>query len=42
MQLVPIPYCERNYNLIELGPKGTSKSHIYSESPHGILISGVR
>jgi len=42
MQLVRlIPYCERNYNLIELGPKGTGKSHIYSEfSPHGILISG--
>ncbi len=36
-----IPYCERNYNMIELGPKGTGKSHIYSEfSPHGILISG--
>lgn len=36
-----IPYCENNYNLIELGPKGTGKSHIYSEfSPHGILISG--
>lgn len=36
-----IPYCERNYNFIELGPKGTGKSHIYSEfSPHGILISG--
>lgn len=36
-----IPYCERNYNLIELGPKGTGKSHVYSEfSPHGILISG--
>ncbi len=42
MQLVRlIPFCERNYNLIELGPKGTGKSHIYSEfSPHGILISG--
>ena len=42
MQLVRlIPYCERNYNLIELGPKGTGKSHIYSEfSPHGMLISG--
>lgn len=37
-----IPFCERNYNLIELGPKGTGKSHIYSEfSPHGILISGA-
>jgi len=36
-----IPYCERNYNLMELGPKGTGKSHIYSEfSPHGILLSG--
>lgn len=36
-----IPFCERNFNLIELGPKGTGKSHIFSEfSPHGILISG--
>ena len=36
-----IPYCERNYNLLELGPKGTGKSHIYAEfSPHGMLISG--
>lgn len=36
-----IPYCERNYNLLELGPKGTGKSHIYVEfSPHGMLISG--
>lgn len=36
-----IPFCERNFNLIELGPKGTGKSHIYSEfSPHGMLISG--
>jgi len=36
-----IPFCERNYNLIELGPKGTGKPHVYSEfSPHGILISG--
>lgn len=36
-----VPYCERNYNLMELGPKGTGKSHIYSEfSPHGILLSG--
>lgn len=42
LQLVRlIPYCENNYNLIELGPKGTGKSHIYSDfSPHGILISG--
>lgn len=36
-----VAYCERNYNLLELGPKGTGKSHIFSEfSPHGILISG--
>ena len=36
-----IPFVERNYNLIELGPKGTGKSHLFSEfSPHGILISG--
>lgn len=36
-----VPFVERNYNLIELGPKGTGKSHIFSEfSPHGILISG--
>ena len=36
-----IPFGERNYNLVELGPKGTGKSHIYSEfSPHGMLISG--
>jgi ATP-dependent Lon protease len=36
-----INYCERNYNFIELGPKGTGKSHVFSEfSPHGILISG--
>ena len=36
-----ISYCENNYNMIELGPKGTGKSHIFSEfSPHGILVSG--
>jgi ATP-dependent Lon protease len=36
-----IPFAENNYNLIELGPKGTGKSHLFSElSPHGILISG--
>jgi ATP-dependent Lon protease len=36
-----IPFAENNYNLVELGPKGTGKSHIYSEmSPHAILISG--
>ncbi len=36
-----IPFCERNYNLLELGPKGTGKSHVYSDfSPHGMIISG--
>ena len=36
-----IPFAENNYNFIELGPKGTGKSHIFSElSPHGILLSG--
>lgn len=36
-----VSFCENNYNLIELGPKGTGKSHIFSEmSPHGMLISG--
>lgn len=36
-----VSFSENNYNLIELGPKGTGKSHIYSEmSPHGMLISG--
>ena len=42
LQLVRlIPFVERNYNLVELGPKGPGKSHIYSEfSPHGMLISG--
>jgi ATP-dependent Lon protease len=36
-----IPHVENNYNFIELGPKGTGKSHIFSElSPHGVLISG--
>ncbi len=36
-----VAFAENNYNLIELGPKGTGKSHVFSElSPHGILISG--
>ena len=36
-----VPFVENNYNIIELGPKGTGKSHVFSElSPHGILISG--
>ena len=36
-----IPLIENNYNLAELGPRGTGKSHIYKEiSPNSILISG--
>jgi ATP-dependent Lon protease len=36
-----IPLLENNYNLAELGPRGTGKSHIYKEiSPNSILISG--
>ncbi|MEW1975436.1 BREX system Lon protease-like protein BrxL [Microbacterium profundi] len=36
-----VPFVERNYNLVELGPKGTGKSHTFSEfSPNGALISG--
>jgi ATP-dependent Lon protease len=36
-----ISFAEQNFNFIELGPKGTGKSHVFSEfSPHGMLISG--
>lgn len=36
-----VPLAERNYNLCELGPRGTGKSHIYKEvSPYAILLSG--
>jgi len=36
-----IPYVENNFNLCELGPRGTGKSYLYDEiSPHSILISG--
>lgn len=36
-----IPFVEKNYNFIELGPRGTGKSYAYSEmSPYCILISG--
>jgi ATP-dependent Lon protease len=36
-----IPLIENNYNLVELGPRGTGKSHIYKEiSPNSILVSG--
>jgi ATP-dependent Lon protease len=36
-----IPFVENNYNICELGPRGTGKSHIYKEiSPNSILVSG--
>lgn len=36
-----VPLVERNYNLCELGPRGTGKSHVYKEiSPYSILMSG--
>ena len=36
-----IPLCEANYNLIELGPRGTGKSYAFQElSPYAILLTG--
>ena len=36
-----VPFVERNFNLVELGPRGTGKSHIYQQiSPYSHLISG--
>lgn len=36
-----VPLVEHNYNLCELGPRGTGKSHLYKEiSPYSILMSG--
>ena len=36
-----IPFVENNYNICELGPRGTGKSYVYDElSPYSILISG--
>ena len=41
MRLVPM--AQRNYNLVELGPRGTGKSYVYRDlSPYAILISGGR
>ncbi len=35
------PFVERNFNLVELGPRGTGKSHLYQQiSPYSHLISG--
>lgn len=36
-----VPLVENNFNLCELGPRGTGKSHVYKEiSPNSILVSG--
>lgn len=36
-----LPMVENNFNFMELGPKGTGKSHVFSElSPYGVLVSG--
>lgn len=36
-----LPLCENNYNLVELGPRGTGKSYAYQElSPYTILLTG--
>lgn len=36
-----LPHVENNFNFVELGPKGTGKSHIFQElSPYGVLVSG--
>jgi len=36
-----IPFVEKNFNICELGPRGTGKSYVYDEiSPYSILISG--
>jgi len=41
MLLRMVPFVERNYNLIELGPRGTGKSHLFQQiSPYAHLVSG--
>jgi ATP-dependent Lon protease len=36
-----VPFVERNYNLVELGPRGTGKSHLFQQiSPYSHLVSG--
>lgn len=41
MFLRMVPFVERNYNMVELGPRGTGKSHIYQQvSPYSHLVSG--
>jgi ATP-dependent Lon protease len=41
MLLRMVPFVENNYNLVELGPRGTGKSHLYQQiSPYSHLVSG--
>ncbi len=41
LMLRMVPFVERNYNLVELGPRGTGKSHLFQQvSPYAHLISG--
>jgi ATP-dependent Lon protease len=41
MFLRMVPFVERNYNMVELGPRGTGKSHLYQQvSPYSHLVSG--
>lgn len=41
MLLRMVPFVERNYNLVELGPRGTGKSHLFQQvSPYAHLVSG--
>jgi ATP-dependent Lon protease len=41
MLLRMVPFVERNYNMVELGPRGTGKSHLFQQiSPYAHLISG--
>jgi ATP-dependent Lon protease len=36
-----VPFVERNYNMVELGPRGTGKSHLFQQiSPYSHLVSG--
>lgn len=36
-----VPFVQRNYNMVELGPRGTGKSHLFQQiSPYAHLISG--
>lgn len=41
LMLRMVPFVERNYNMVELGPRGTGKSHLFQQvSPYAHLISG--